>query len=158
MHLRTKDFSRPAALAALAFALLASAAHAFEVTDTAGKRHRLADYKGQWVVVNFWATWCAPCKEEMPTLQTLHDLADPQLVVLAVNVREPAPRVARYMQSAGLSMPVLLDPDGAMAKAWGVKVYPSTLLIDTRGRPRERVTGAVDWTGGDAQRWIAALR
>ncbi len=129
-----------------------------DALDVQGRRWNTAALQGKAVLLNFWATWCAPCKEEMPTLQTLHDLADPHLVVLTVNVREPAPRVARYMQTAGLSLPVLLDPEGALAKAWGVKVYPSTVLMDVRGRPRERVTGAVDWTGGEAQRWMAALR
>ena len=103
------------------------------------------------VLLDFWATWCAPCKEEMPTLQTLADLEGDGLVVLAVNVREPLPRVARYVQQAGLSFTVLPDPHGDITRAWGMTVFPTTVLVDTQGRPQRVVSGAVDWTGAQAQ-------
>ena len=131
---------------------------ALKAVDLQGRTWNLADLKGQAVLINFWATWCAPCKEEMPTLQTLHELGESNLVLLAVNVREPVPRVQRYVQSTGLTLPVLPDPQGEVAKAWGIRVYPSTLLIDTHGRPRQIVTGAVDWSGAEALRWLRALQ
>ena len=127
-------------------------------TDLQGKSWDLAALQGQAVLINFWATWCAPCKEEMPTLQTLAELEGERLAVLAVNVREPLPRVQRYAQSAGLTFPILPDPRGEITRAWDMKVFPTTVLVDGRGRPQRVISGAVDWTGAVAQDWIAALR
>ncbi len=127
-------------------------------TDLQGHAWDLAALRGRAVLINFWATWCAPCKEEMPTLQTLAELEGDRLAVLAVNVREPLSRVTRYVQSAALSLPVLPDQRGTITSAWGMTVFPTTVLIDTSGRPRRVVTGAVDWTGADAQAWIKALQ
>ena len=127
-------------------------------TDLQGHAWDLAALRGRAVLINFWATWCAPCKEEMPTLQTLAELEGDRLAVLAVNVREPLSRVTRYVQSAALSLPVLPDQRGTITSAWGMTVFPTTVLIDTTGRPRRVVTGAVDWTGADAQAWIKALQ
>ncbi|WP_298433206.1 TlpA disulfide reductase family protein [Ottowia sp.] len=128
-------------------------------TDLNGQAWNLAELKGRPVLVNFWATWCAPCKEEMPTLQTLAELEGERLVVLAVNVREQASRAARFVQSAGLTqLHVLPDPRGATARAWGVGVFPTTVLIDREGRAIRTVTGAVDWTGPEAQGWLRELR
>ena len=126
-------------------------------TDLQGKSWDLAALHGRAVLINFWATWCAPCKEEMPTLQTLAELEGERLAVLAVNVREPLPRVQRYAQSAGLTFPILPDPRGEITRAWDMKVFPTTVLVDGRGRPQRVVSGAVDWTGALAQDWIAAL-
>ena len=125
--------------------------------DLKGQTWNLAALRGRPVLINFWATWCAPCKEEMPTLQTLAELEGERLAVLAVNVREPLPRVRRYVQSSGLSLPVLPDPKGEITRAWGMTVFPSTVLIDTAGRPRQTITGAADWTGAAALDWIKAL-
>ena len=103
-----------------------------EALDMQGKVWSKADLLGHTVVLNFWATWCAPCKEELPTLQTLHDISDSSTLVLSVNVREPALRVARYVQATGLTFPVMLDSKGELAKRWGVTVYPTTILIAHR--------------------------
>ena len=127
-------------------------------TDLQGQPWELAALRGRAVLINFWATWCAPCKEEMPTLQTLAELEGERLAVLAVNVREPLPRVRRYVQSAGLTLTVLPDPRGDITRDWGMTVFPSTVLIDASGRPRQVITGAVDWTDEPASRWIASLR
>jgi thiol-disulfide isomerase/thioredoxin len=128
-----------------------------DVADLQGKVWSSADLLDKTVVLNFWATWCAPCKEELPTLQTLHDISDHRTLVLSVNVREPAPRVARYVQATGLTFPVLLDPKGELAKRWGVTVFPTTVLIGPDGQARWRVMGDVDWSGRDAQAWLTQL-
>ena len=94
----------------------------------------------------------------MPTLQTLHELESGRLTMLAVNVREGPRRVRRYLQAAGLTLPVLPDPDGEITRAWGMTVFPTTVLIDASGRPRQLVRGAVDWAGPQALDWIEALR
>jgi thiol-disulfide isomerase/thioredoxin len=129
-----------------------------DASDLQGKAWNSAELAGKVVVLNFWATWCAPCKDELPTLQTLHDISDSQTVVLSVNVREPAARAARYMQSTGMTFPVISDSAGDMAKRWGVKVYPTTILIAPNGQARWRIMGDVDWSGAQANTWLADVR
>lgn len=134
------------------------AAPAFEALDTTGKTWRLADLKGRAVLINFWASWCEPCRAEMPTLQQIADLYGPEkLLVLALNFKEHPNRAIQFAATTGLSLPVLLDPQGQTARAWGVKVFPTTVLIDRQGRPRQRVQGEVDWTGAPAEKLIDAL-
>ena len=131
---------------------------AIDTVDLQGKAWNTAELAGKAVVLNFWATWCAPCKDELPTLQTLHDISDNQTVVLTVNVREPAARAARYMQSTGMTFPVISDAKGELAKRWGVTVYPTTLLIAPNGQARWRIVGDVDWSGAQANAWLIDVR
>lgn len=131
---------------------------AFSLVDTSGKTWRPADFKGRAVLLNFWASWCEPCRAEMPTLQQVADLYGPgKLLVLAINFKEKPARALQFAQTTGVTVPVLLDLDGQMARQWGVKVFPTTLLIDSRGNPRQRVQGEVDWTSDAATRLISAL-
>jgi thiol-disulfide isomerase/thioredoxin len=131
---------------------------AFNLVDTTGQAWSAADFKGRAVLLNFWASWCEPCRAEMPTLQQMADLygAD-QLLVLAVNFKEPAARALQFAKTTGVTLPVLLDLDGQAARRWGVKVFPTTLAIDRRGQPRLRVQGEVDWTGKAAEKLVASL-
>ena len=129
-----------------------------EAVDLQGKAWTAAELLGKVVVLNFWATWCAPCKDELPTLQTLHDISDSQTVVLTINVREPAARAARYMQSTGMTLPVMSDAKGELAKRWGVTVYPTTILIAPNGQAHWRVVGDVDWSGPQANVWLTEVR
>ncbi len=131
---------------------------ALDAVDLQGKTWNTTALLGKVVVLNFWATWCAPCKDELPTLQTLHDISDSQTVVLTINVREPAARAARYMQSTGLTFPVISDAKGELAKRWGVTVYPTTILIAPNGQARWRIMGDVDWSGAQANAWLADVR
>ncbi|KQP15136.1 TlpA disulfide reductase family protein [Pseudorhodoferax sp. Leaf267] len=131
---------------------------AIEALDLDGKTWRLADLKGRAVLLNFWASWCEPCRAEMPTLQQLADLyGDDRLAVLALNFKESAPTALRFVQRTGLRLPVLLDRDGAIARDCGVRVFPSTVLIAPDGRPRQRVRGELDWTGREAGALVQAL-
>ncbi len=131
---------------------------AFSLVDTSGKTWRPADIAGRAVMINFWASWCEPCRAEMPTLQQLADLYGPEkLLVLAVNFKEPAARALQFAKTTGVTLPVLLDLDGKAARQWGVKVFPTTLMIDSRGRPRQRVMGEVDWTSAAAEKMVAPL-
>ena len=128
-----------------------------EWQDLQGQRWSSASLKGRAVVLNFWATWCAPCKEELPSLQTLHEISGGNPVVLGINVREPASRVSRYIKSTGLDFPVVLDVQGQWAQQWGVTVYPTTVLIGADGKARWRVQGDVDWSGKEAEGWLKSL-
>jgi len=131
---------------------------ALDAVDLQGKTWNATELAGKVVVLNFWATWCAPCKDELPTLQTLHDISDSQTVVLSINVREPAARAARYVQSTGMTFPVISDAKGELAKRWGVTVYPTTILIAPNGQARWRIMGDVDWSGAQANAWLADVR
>lgn len=131
---------------------------AIEALDLQGRPWRLAELRGRPVLLNFWASWCEPCRAEMPTLQALAELYGPeQLAVVALNFKEAPATVARFVQRTGLRLPVLLDREGAVARACAVKVFPTTLLIGADGRPRQRVRGELDWTGAEAERLVQGL-
>lgn len=102
----------------------------------------LSDYRGQTVVLNFWATWCVPCRTEMPDLQAAY-AADPDVVVLAVNAQEADPAVTRFIDDFGLTFPVVLDRDGAVREHYGVIGLPATFFIDAEGILRGRNFGPV---------------
>lgn len=130
----------------------------FSLVDTSGKTWRPVEFKGRAVLLNFWASWCEPCRAEMPTLQQVADLYGPgKLLVLAINFKEKPARALQFAQTTGITVPVLLDTEGQAARQWGVKVFPTTLLLDSRGQPRHRVQGEVDWTSDAATRLISAL-
>lgn len=129
-----------------------------ETVDLQGRRVRLADFKGRAVLLNFWASWCEPCRAEMPTLQGLPPLlGEDRLAVIALNFKEPPERAQRFIAQTSLTLPVWLDPMGEHAKAWGVRVFPTTVLIDRQGRARERVRGEVDWSSAEALGWVERL-
>lgn len=131
---------------------------ALAATDLRGQQWRWAELRGRAVLINFWASWCEPCLSEMPSLQQLAQQQGPQrLVVLAVNFKEPEPRIQRFVQQTGLDLPVLADPAGEMARAWGVTVFPSTVLVGADGRVQGVLRGELDWTGPQAQRLIRPL-
>ena len=135
----------------------AQAQPTLDLVDLQGQRWNAERLKGRAVVLNFWATWCPPCKEELPSLQTLHELGGGDPVVIGVNVRETASHVQRYLHATGLSLPVVLDPRADLAKRYGVTAFPTTLLIAPDGQIRWRVVGEVDWAGAEAGRWIGSL-
>lgn len=112
---------------------------------------------GKPTVVNFWASWCEPCRTEMPLLQQMAEFYSDRLVLQAVNFKERAVAVQRHVRNAAWTVPVLLDPSGAGAQAWGVKVFPTTIGFDARGRPRWRVTGEYDWTTAEAGKLVEGL-
>ncbi|WP_342620787.1 TlpA disulfide reductase family protein [Rhodoferax sp. GW822-FHT02A01] len=106
----------------------------------------LTQVKGQAVLLNFWATWCEPCRAEMPSLQALQkQYRDRNLLVVAVNFRESRDAVQRYRDVLGLDFMVLRDSYGDVSLAWGVRTFPTSLLIDRAGRAQWSVQGEVDW-------------
>jgi len=113
--------------------------------DVDGKEHRLADYKGKVVLLNFWATWCDPCREEMPAMQRLQDKLAGKLVVVAVNYGEGPPRIKDFLGKVPVRFRVLLDRDTSVATAWKVKVLPTTLVLDPQQKIRFVAVGDVGW-------------
>ena len=162
-----------ASLATLGAALLpmrAQAAHvvrpwpagksapALGLTDLDGKRWDLASLRGQVVVLNFWASWCEPCRAEMPSLELLAAQHERNgLAILAINYKEPLPTIKRFLDALPFSLPILLDRDGATATAWTPRVFPTTVLIDRAGVPRQSVLGELEWNGAAARALIEPL-
>jgi len=134
------------------------AAPALELADVDGTVRRLADYRGKAVLVNFWATWCGPCREEMPSIEVLRlSMKDKPFVVLAVNVGQ-SPRVARdFGEKLMLGFPLLLDRDTRVAKAWGAKILPASFVIGPDGAIRYSYFGDLDWSGPEVRAKIEAL-
>ena len=125
--------------------------------DANGKPLLLKDLRGQALVINFWATWCEPCREEMPSLALLAQSQSGKLRVLAVNFKESPAAVSQFVATTSLTIPTLRDPDGALARAWGIRVFPSTVLVGADGKVHSVVRGALDWHGDAAARLIAPL-
>ncbi len=120
------------------------------LNDRKGRDYDLASYRGKLVLVNFWATWCEPCREEMPSLEELQERYKGRpLVVLTVNMEESDAKVARFMESTLLqadSLIVLYDRFGTVAKAWKARLLPVTFLVGADGRMRASLLGTADWT------------
>jgi thiol-disulfide isomerase/thioredoxin len=126
--------------------------------DLAGKEHKLADYKGKVVVLNFWATWCDPCREEMPAMQRLQDkLSGKPFVILAVDYGEGPPRISEFLKKVPVRFTVLLDRDTAAATAWKVKVLPTTLVLDPDHKVRFVAVGDIGWDTAPVESEIVKL-
>jgi thiol-disulfide isomerase/thioredoxin len=110
------------------------------------------------VVVNFWATWCQPCREELPSLERLRDaMRGRRFEVLAVNVAEGDSRVKRFLDDVPLRLPVLLDRDGETQRAWKVRGLPATFLLDREGIIRYWYLGELDWAQPAVLRTVESL-
>ncbi|MDN5788958.1 TlpA disulfide reductase family protein [Pseudorhodobacter sp.] len=144
----------------LAFHDAPKPAPAILLSDLEGVERSLADWQGRWVVLNLWATWCAPCRKEMPGLDRLADAMGedgPAVVTLATG-RNPPDAVRRFFAEVGVEgLPVLLDPKTAFAREAGAFGLPVTLLIDPQGREVARLIGDAEWDSADALAMFAAL-
>ena len=126
--------------------------------DIDGRPHRLEDYRGKVVLVNFWATWCEPCREEMPSMNLLRaSLAGRPFAVLAVNLAESESRIRRFIEQVPLDFPVLLDRDSGAARAWRARVLPVSFLVGPDGRIRYVAVGGIDWMEDGVRKAVAAL-
>jgi len=114
--------------------------------DLAGRDVDLSSFKGEVVLVNFWATWCEPCRQEMPSLQRLEKkLAGRHFRVVGVNIGEGAPRIRQFLEQAPVSFTILRDANSEVMKAWRVRVLPASFLIDSRGMLRYQLVGEADY-------------
>lgn len=116
-----------------------------KLKDTQGKTHALNDYKGKTILVSFWASWCGPCIEEMPSLVKLQEKYKEKLQVLAVNIREDKATINKFTQAMNINFPLLQDIDSKYTKDWKVYVYPSNYIVDNKGSLVYAATGAMDW-------------
>ena len=116
------------------------------LADLSGKLHTLEQYRGKVVLVNFWATWCEPCRAEMPSMDKLRrSLEGRPFEVLAVNLAEPRSRIEKFLEQMPLGFPVVLDRDSSVARAWKAKLLPASFLVGRDGRIRYAAYGELDW-------------
>ncbi len=129
-----------------------------QLVDTQGKLHRLSDYRGQAVLVNFWATWCEPCREEMPSIEALRvAMQGKPFAVLAVNVGESARTARQFAANMQLGFPLLLDRDTRATKAWTARILPASFIVGPDGRIRYSYLGALDWSSPEVRKTIEVL-
>ncbi|MCB1736264.1 MAG: TlpA family protein disulfide reductase [Gammaproteobacteria bacterium] len=118
----------------------------FELRDLEGKTHRLSDYAGQVTIVNFWATWCPPCRREMPSMQRAwEELRDHGVIMLAIDVGEDEETVFQFTADYPVEFPLLFDLDSKVVQAYPVKGLPTTYIIDKQGRIAFQAIGGRDW-------------
>lgn len=118
----------------------------------------LADYKGKWVVLNFWATWCAPCRQEMPSLDRLQ-AAMPNIAVVPVATgRNALPGIEKFYAEAGIAnLPILRDPKSELSRSTSVMALPVTLILNSEGQEVARLIGDADWDSDSAKAILTAL-
>lgn len=114
--------------------------------DLDGKLRQLSDFRGKVVAVNFWATWCPPCREELPSMQRTYEAyRERNFEILGVNVGENWDTVAPFLEDFALGYPILLDTDSSAMAKWGIMGLPTTFILDRQGRITHRITGGRDW-------------
>ena len=133
------------------------AAPSFELPRLSGEPPlRLSDLRGKVVLLNFWATWCKPCEDEMPSMERLsQQLKGQPFVLLAVSVDDDAAAVKAFVEKLGLTMPVLLDPGKKVAAAFQAYRFPETLLIDPNGVVAGRFVGPREW---DSETYVESIK
>ena len=118
----------------------------FELQDPDRQLHRLADFSGKVVVVNFWASWCVPCRQELPSMNRASRVLPDELVVwLAINVGEDREAVVAFRNDYPIAFTVLLDIDGRVSKDWQIVGMPTTFVINPEGEIAHQIVGKRDW-------------
>ena len=142
-------------------AVTARAAPALALKDLEGKTHVLQDYRGKVVLVNFWATWCPPCRAEMPSMQRLKTMMrDKPFAILAVDMAETEKEIRDFLKEfkdTKIDFTILLDPKGTALKEWKVHVFPTSFLVDAEGNIRYGVAGSLEWDEFDPTSKIESL-
>lgn len=131
----------------------------FTLPDMSGKLVSLEDFRGKYVFLNFWATWCPPCRAEMPSMERLHEfMPEKDFVMLAVNV-EPNGKetVGKFLKQFPHSFPVLLDVNGMVQRQYGVFQFPETFVIDRKGEVVDHIVGARDWSSMESLKYFSQL-
>ena len=123
----------------------------FALKDLNGNLVRLDDFRGTVVFLNFWATWCPPCRVEMPSMEKLYkEFKNKKFIILAVDMQEDSEKVRKFKEKFKLSFPILLDAEGVVASYYGVNAIPATFLVDRAGYLYAAAMGARDWASEDA--------
>ena len=122
------------------------AAPDFNLKDVDGNSYRFSDLKGNVVIVNFWATWCPPCRAEMPSMQRAWEqLREEGVMMLAVDVGEDEDAIFEFTASYPVEFPILLDTESSVSESWKVRGLPTTFVVDQWGRKVYRAVGGREW-------------
>jgi len=131
----------------------------FTLKDPLGGSHRLSGYRGKPVIVNFWATWCPPCRAEMPSMQRAWEaVKGEEILILAVNVGEGVGAIDEFAANQPVGFPLLMDPDAALMRTWPLKGLPTTFVVDPQGRLVYRAVGEREWDDPKILDSVRALR
>ncbi|MBI5937326.1 MAG: TlpA family protein disulfide reductase [Betaproteobacteria bacterium] len=123
-----------------------------------GDKFDFRQLRGKVVLVNFWATWCPPCRQEMPSMQRLNDkLAGKPFAILGINVGETPAQVNAFLKIVPVDFPIVLDEKGTNLNAWQVFAFPTSYLIDKQGRIRYGLFGSIEWDEPEAVQAIEGL-
>jgi peroxiredoxin len=118
----------------------------FTLKDIDDNVHRLSDYRGKVVIVNFWATWCPPCRFELPSMEKLWQAVQKEdVVMLAINIGEDADTIFTFTSDYPVTFPLLMDRDSAVLKQYPVRGVPTSFVIDPKGRIIYRAVGTREW-------------
>lgn len=118
----------------------------FTLKDMDGNVHKLSDYRGKPVIINFWATWCPPCRKEMPSMERAwQKLKDKGVALLAVDVGEDEDTIFTFFADIDANYPILLDESGEIVNQWPVKGLPTTFVLSPQGKIIYRATGGREW-------------
>ena len=131
----------------------------FSLYDPSGKTYTLSELRGSVVFINFWATWCPPCIEEMPSIQNLYNgfKDKKEFRMVTILYKDDYNKAMAYMKQNNYTLPVLIDREGKSAKAYGVTGVPETYIVDKQGVLREKVIGPADWNSTQADSLISNL-
>ncbi len=133
-------------------------APSFSLKDLDGREVKLEDHRGKIVFINFWATWCPPCRDEMPSMEKLYtEFKGRDFIILAVDIQESAKKVRAFKEKFKLNFPILLDSDGRVGSEYGVISIPTTYLIDRKGYVIGGALGARNWASKEAFELIDQL-
>lgn len=120
-------------------------APAFTLEGADGSVYRLEDFRGKPLIVNFWATWCPPCRAEIPSMQRAAQMLGDEAALVAINVGEDAQTVADFLETTPVGFPVLLDSDGAVTQRWPLMGLPTTFVVTPNGRILFKAEGEREW-------------
>jgi peroxiredoxin len=131
----------------------------FDLKGPKGEAIRLADFRGKPLIVNFWATWCPPCREEMPSMQRAHaQISKEGMALIAINVGEDAETVTQFLGQIPVAFPLPLDETSAVVTSWPVRGLPTTFVVDPEGRLAYVATGGRVWDDPALLDQVRALR
>lgn len=158
VYLVSSSGSRPA-LEAVKSVVAGELAPDFQLADTQGNQVTLSDLRGKVVLVNFWATWCPPCIEEMPSMERLNEImAGDDFVMLAINVEENGRSVVpAFLQKKPHTFTVLYDDKGVVQKRYGVFKFPESFIVRKDGIVAEKVIGPLNWASSDTVAYLKGL-